>query len=143
MRVLKTISEITNMLGFSPWDKEEVFCNAVAGETLVPRDALMTAIRRYTGFAIDDVDSIANKFSVSSEVIARRLYDVGICTKDWYDRISGELIHRFHTERESLRAAAKMGLSDGPRRNMPREAIDRTSTAMCDILLRGLSEGFF
>ena len=144
VHVIKRSSSICNdMLGFSPWDKEEVFCNAVAGETLVPRDALMTAIRRYTGFAIEDVDSIANKFSVSSEVIARRLYDVGICTKDWYDRISGELIHRFHTERESLRAAVKMGLSDGPRRNMPREAIDRTSTAMCNILLRGLSEGFF
>ena len=36
-----------------------------------------------------------------------------------------------------------MGLSEGPRRNMSREAVDRTSTSLCDVLLKGYSEGIF
>ena len=144
VHIIKRTSSICNdMFDSSPLDYEEVFCNAVAGEVLVPEAALESVTNIYTTFLIEDVDSLANKFSVSSEVIARRLYDIGKCNKAWYEQIRNELALRFSTERENMKAAVKMGLSDGPKRNMSREAIDRTSTSMCDILLRGFSEGIF
>lgn len=144
VHIIKRTSSICNdMFGSSPWDDEEVFCNAVAGEVLVPRTALYSILKNYSQYTIDEVDAIANKFSVSSEVIARRLYDTGKRGKAWYEQISAELAQRFHDERENLKAAVKMGLSEGPRRNMSREAVDRTSTSLCDVLLKGYSEGIF
>ncbi len=144
VHIIKRTSSICNdMFGSNPWDAEEVFCNAVAGEVLVPRAALFSVAKNYSQYTIDDVDAIANKFSVSSEVIARRIYDTGKRGKAWYEQISAELAQRFHDERENLKAAVKMGLSDGPKRNMSREAVDRTSTSLCEVLLKGYSEGIF
>ena len=74
VNIIKRVSSICNdMFGTNPWDDEEVFCNVVAGEVLVPKVALISVAKNYTDFSIDDVDSIVNKFSVSLEVIARRL----------------------------------------------------------------------
>lgn len=144
VHIIKRTSSICNdMFGSSPWDDEEVFCNAVAGEVLVPRAALFSVAKNYSQYTIDEVDAIANKFSVSSEVIARRLYDTGKRGRAWYEKVSAELAQRFHDERENLKAAVKMGLSDGPKRNMSREAVDRTSTSLCEALLKGYSEGIF
>ena len=144
VHIIKRTSSVCNdMLGSDSMDNEEVFCNAVAGEVLVPEESLYYLTKAISKFSIDEIDSIANKFSVSSEVIARRLLDTQICEKKWYDQISSELIQRFNDEKESLKNAMKMGLSDGPRRNMSREAIDRTSSSLCSVLLKGYSEGIF
>ena len=145
VHIIKRTSTICNdMYGTFPLDNEEVFCNSVAGEVLVPRDALMTITDNYTHFSIDVIDSIANRFSVSSEVIARRLYDTGVKKdKDWYEKICLELDWRIRLEKENQKASIRNGLTDGPKRIMSREAIDRTSSALCDILLRGFSEGLF
>lgn len=144
VHIIKRTSSVCNdMLASSPWDAEEIFCNAVAGELLVPKVALLSISKSYTEFSVDDIDSIANKFSVSSEVVARRLYDIGKRNKTWYERICDELARRFEADRENMKTAVRMGLSDGPRRNMSREAVDRTSSSMCEALIRGLSEGIF
>lgn len=144
VHVIKRASALCNdMEGFTPWDSEEHFCNAVAGEVLVPKAALLSHCKNINVFTIEEVDNIAKKFSVSSEVIARRLYDVDKCGKAWYIRISDELNRRFYTDRENQREAVKLGLSDGLKRNMSREAIDRTSSSMCDALLKGYTEGIF
>ena len=145
VHIIRRTSSICNdMFGSNPWDDEEVFCNAVAGEVLVPRTALYSTAKNCSQYTIDEVDTIANKFSVCSEVIAHRVYDTGmIRDKVWYDKISVELARRFQTDKENLKTAVKMGLSDGPRRNMSREAVDRTSTSLCDVLLKGYSEGIF
>ena len=144
VHIIKRTSSICNdMYGSTPWDNEEVFCNAVAGEVLVPGTALYSFAKNYSQYTIEEVDAIANKFSVSSEVIARRIYDTGKCGKAWYEQICAELAERFYDEREKLKTAVKMGLRDGPKRNMSREAIDRTSASLCDALLKGYSEGIF
>ncbi len=143
VHIIKRTSSICNdMFGFNPWDNEEVFCNAVAGEVLVPRVALREAVKGFAALDLDSVDAIAEKFSVSSEVIARRLLDTGKCDRHWYELISNELSQRVISEKEKQKADRQMG-GNGIPRNMPREAIDRTSTAMCDALLKGYSEGIF
>ena len=144
VHIIKRTSSICNdMFTSNSWDNEEVFCNAVAGELLVPRNALFSVAEKYSQYTIVDVDAMAKKFSVSSEVIARRLYDTGKCEKAWYEQISDELKQKYDDERESRREAVKMGLIDGPKRNMSREAVDRTSTSLCEVLIRGYSEGIF
>lgn len=144
VHIIKRSSSICNdMFGSNPWDSEEVFCNAVAGEALVPQIALFTVARGGIDFSIDDVDAVACKFSVSSEVVARRLLDTGKCGKQWYDQMNFELARRFQTERENLKNEVKMGLRSVPKRNMSREAIDRTSSSLCNALLKGYSEGIF
>lgn len=141
--IMRSSSICNDMFGSNSLDSEEVFCNAVAGETLVPKSALFDITNNITQYTIDSVDSIANKFSVSSEVIARRLYDTGKCNKVWYEKISDELTRRWQTEKDNLKTAVKNGLVDGPRRNMSREAVDRTSTSLCELLLKGYSKGLF
>ena len=146
VHIIKRTSSICNdMYGSTSTDEEEVFCNAVAGEVLVPKEQLrnLTKNRQIDDFMLDDVDSLADKFSVSSEVIARRLWDIGKCSKAWYNYVAAQLDKRLQMEKEQQKAARQMGLNVGPKRNMPREAIDRTSPSMCTALLRGYSEGLF
>lgn len=143
VHIIKRSSSICNdMFSSYSMDGEEVFCNAVAGEVLVPRDALTSILNRYQDLSIDNIDSIAKKFSVSSEVIARRLYDNKYIDKNRYAEICRELNIRFQKEKESISLAVKMGVVEGPRRNISREAVDRTSSLMCLALIKGFSEGF-
>lgn len=146
VHVIKRSSTICNdMLDSNPLDSEEVFCNAIAGDLLVPQNALLDYCnkKKWNEYSVEVVDNIADKFSVSSDVIARRLRDIGMCTDTWYSDMKGLLSERFEKEREENRVAQKMGISNGPKRNMPREAVDRTSTMMCLVLIKGYNAGLF
>lgn len=58
---------------------EEVFCNAVAGELLVPKRALRIVLEHghyFAPYSIDDIKRVADRFSVSREVIVRRLLEL-------------------------------------------------------------------
>ena len=57
-------------------DQVEVWCNAVAGELLVPREDLRGNLRPSEPFS-DTVPRLARVFKVSRQVILRRLLDVG------------------------------------------------------------------
>lgn len=124
---------------------EEVFCNAVAGEVLVPSDIIRTEFDGYDDsyFGLDKVDQLAKRFAVSSEVVARRLLDCKICPNSWYIVISKQLSDRYIHSKEASKLQRKLSGKNGIPRNMPREAVDRTSTDMCRVLVRGYSEGFF
>ena len=68
--------------------KEEIFCNAVAGELLVPAQALRIILREHqflAPYSVNDIQKIANRFSVSREVIIRRLLDMGEIDTIEYD----------------------------------------------------------
>lgn len=126
-------------------DSEEVFCNAVAGEVLIPSNILRMAYAQCgdADFDLATVDNLASKFSVSSEVVARRLMDCNICSFSWYRSISDKLTDRFLKSKEENKQRRLLNGSGIIPRNMPREAIDRTSTDMCRVLTRGYSEGMF
>ncbi|MDE0103547.1 MAG: XRE family transcriptional regulator [Bryobacterales bacterium] len=67
----------------------EVFCNAVAGETLVPTDALASsravrAIPAGMNWSASGIRALAQEFSVSRQVALRRLLDAGRITLDGY-----------------------------------------------------------
>lgn len=70
--------------------KIEVFCNYVAGETLVPKDELLRIINIET--LEEDLPEIRKHFQASSEVIMRRLLI--------HDKISNKRYQKFREEQQ-------------------------------------------
>lgn len=68
----------------------EVFCNAVAGAVLVPKKELLAhpIVRQASNlkhqWSIQEVEEISKNFSVSNEVVFRRLLSIGLATQDQY-----------------------------------------------------------
>ncbi|HEY0543812.1 MAG TPA: ImmA/IrrE family metallo-endopeptidase [Pyrinomonadaceae bacterium] len=69
-------------------DKIEVFCNAVAGEALVPSELfLRESIVRGNGnhgWSDEELNSLSSRYSVSTHVILLRLLSLGKTTQDFY-----------------------------------------------------------
>ncbi len=120
---------------------EEVFCNAVAGEFLVPEDALESVIKyreMQKPYKKRDIEYLAKKFSVSKEVIIRRLLDTGRIDKIFYETYADEFRREVELQKEERRVAKQEGRAlPGPARVMSREAIDRTSATVCKMLYHG------
>lgn len=81
-------------------DDIEVYCNAVAGSTLVPADLLRQAAttsehRSGTAWSDAELEGIANRFAVSPEVIIRRLLDVKLTTQKAYQSKRDEYLKRY------------------------------------------------
>lgn len=77
--------------GRTPEERVEVFCNRVAGATLVPANALLSerevqSVHQPTEWDEDVLRSLARKFAVSREVILRRLLILGKTTHAFYAR---------------------------------------------------------
>jgi len=85
-----------------PEDKRaEIFCNHVAGATLVPKQHLLAEelVRgkpRPAEWPDDDVERLAKRYGVSREVVLRRLLTFDCITHGFYDR----KIRRYHEEYE-------------------------------------------
>ena len=78
----------------------EIHANMVAGEVLVPRNALVNEARsRYRGGRADwpeeDIDFLSKRFRVSREVIVRRLVIAGLATEAFYRRKRAEYAKQF------------------------------------------------
>ena len=87
---------------------EEVFCNAVAGELLVPQKALSIILQNTNltaPYSKDDITAIAKRFSVSREVIIRRLLDTERISEIEYQTYSEELRQELEKNREEQRNA--------------------------------------
>ena len=76
--------------------REEVWCNAVAAELLVPLGALQAELRRDEALP-DAVARLAREFKVSSLVILRRLLDAGWLDRAHFDVAWAENIWRLRT----------------------------------------------
>lgn len=82
-----------------PERRTEVFCNQVAAEILVPGASLLEAARdldRQSGdWADADLVRLAARFSVSREVILRRLLTLGLTSGEFYRRKRGEFLEAY------------------------------------------------
>ncbi|MBA3323667.1 MAG: ImmA/IrrE family metallo-endopeptidase [Pyrinomonadaceae bacterium] len=86
----------------------EVFCNAVAGETLVPSEFLLQERiirddRTNHIWSDESLLAIANRYSVSRVVVLRRLLTLGKTTQEFYRLKTGEWKKAFelHNAKES------------------------------------------
>ncbi len=144
VHLIKRESSVCNvMFDAISAQKEEVFCNAVAGELLVPKDALMIFLKNggyNKPYTTDDIQRIADRFSVSKEVIIRRLLDCGKINDTEYKTYSDEFRKIIEKEREEQRLARQAGLKTVFGKSVSRDAIDRTSSAVCKALYRGYGE---
>ncbi len=114
-------------LGFR---REEVWCNTVAAEMLVPLGALRADLRRDEGLQ-DALSRLTRSFKVSSLVILRRLLDV-----EWLDRTRFDVA--WAEEIARLRTLAQRG-SDGG--NFYRTTISRVSRRFARALVISTLEG--
>ena len=95
-------------LGAAPaagFRREEVWCNAVAAELLVPLEALRSDLRRNEPFP-DALSRLARTFKVSTLVILRRLLDAGWLTRERFDAAWAQ-------ENERLRTFGQAGSAGG------------------------------
>lgn len=147
VHLIKRESSVCNiMFNGQASQREEVFCNAVAGELLVPKDALTKELndeKHKKPYTIDDICAIANKFSVSREVIIRRLLDNGQINSVEYEQYSNEFRREIEQEREEIRLKRKAGIKTKFVKSVSRETIDRTSPTICKLLFYGYSEEIY
>ena len=83
----------------------EVFCNRVAGSALVPRKLLLNEplVKRTAGPYWDDgvLESLARMYSVSREVILRRLLTFGLTDSNFYETKREQYLREYGKRRES------------------------------------------
>jgi Zn-dependent peptidase ImmA (M78 family)/DNA-binding XRE family transcriptional regulator len=69
-------------------DDIEVFCNAIAGAVLVPREAVLSdplvVNNSNSEWQDNQLEELSSKYQVSNEVILRRLLTLGKTTNDFY-----------------------------------------------------------
>lgn len=87
-------------------DRIEVFCNAVAAETLVPGAALLlsTVVQHHGAseeWSEEDLARLAREFSVSREVVLRRLLESGRTTTAFYRRMRAQFLEEYEARRSS------------------------------------------
>ena len=86
--------------------------------------------------------TLADKFSISKEVICRRLLDTGKITQQRYSQLTTAIRLQFESERKAAQEYRKITGQVIPR-NMSREAIDQNSSALCRTFVHGYREGLF
>lgn len=145
--IIKNQSSLCNEMfsEFSNHD-EETFCNAVAGEVLVPKEALQIKLKNLNTenqISIKEIERLANDFCVSREVIVRKLLDMNQINKISYDTYIDEFNRKIEKEKEESKAARAEGRSKGIPKFPWRDAIDRTSSSLCSTLYMGYGEDLF
>ena len=125
---------------------EEIFCNAVAGELLVPERALNITLKNgqyVSPYSKEDILQISKHFSVSRDVIIRRMLDLNKIDQLEYETYADLFRREVEKEREEQREARKNGMTVGIPRDISRETIDRTSPSISRLLYYGFGEDYF
>lgn len=94
-------------------------------------------------YTTDAIRLIANRFSVSREVIIRRLLDTNRINSIEHDTYADEFRREVERDREKQSLARQAGLTTGFRPSVSREAIDRTSSVVCKALYYGYGEEMY
>lgn len=114
----------------SGYRREEVWCNAVAAELLVPLDALRPALERGEELPAA-LQRLARRFKVSTLVILRRLLDAGWLSRARFDAAWRE-------ERDRLRELAGTAGGGG---DFYRTTLSRVSRRFARALVESTLEG--
>lgn len=95
----------------------------------------------------ETIDNVASSFSVSKEVVVRRLLDCGKIDQEEYDCFTKEIVSKFNEEKERLkeetRLKKELGEFSGFCTSPDRKAIDRTSSITSQRLLNGYKENVY
>lgn len=94
----------------SPTDKTELFCNAVSAATLLPSTEFRTDAERMASNSADwddpAISTLAEKYSVSREVVVRRLWSQGFVEWDFLRTKVSSFRQQFERAQESKQRTA-------------------------------------
>lgn len=116
----------------------EVFCNRVAAAALIPKDWLLreahVAARgaSATDWTDGEISGLARTFSVSREVLLRRLLTFGRTTDAFYRQKRGQYLAEFQAQRQRQR---EQGSEKGMARNMPQETVSNFGRPLVRMIL--------
>ena len=133
-----------NLINSESEDEEEVFCNFVAGEFLFPRSCAIGEVA--AGLDPHDVVSIegaAKRYSVSRDVVARRLRDCGYLDQNSYEELLDIFSSQIAEEKEEQRKKKELGEKIGWCAKPERTAADSFGSLYCGLVAHGLSTGLF
>lgn len=132
-----------NLINMEADDEEEVFCNAVAGEFLFSRACASKEVA--VGLKPNNLESIektANRYSISRDVVARRLYDCGYLKKEIYERylelFLADIERKKEEERKAREAGEKRSWCAPPQERM---IADSFGSLYCSLVAQGLANG--
>lgn len=132
----------------TPDERVEWFCNRVAGSVLVPADSLLrhpAVVRTREPQAWDDgiVQSLADQFAVSREVVLRRLLVLGRTTEQHYlakrEQFRAEYVAQLARERErapeGFAPPSTMAVRDNGKQytRLVLEALEREKISYADV----------
>lgn len=142
VHIIKRQSTLCNDL-YSNFEmsQEEVFCNAVAGEVLAPKDAITILVKeiKEEGFSLSNIDILAKKLSVSKEVVIRRLLDLDHINRSEYDTFTNEIKQKLDEEK-SIEREKRKEQNTGFFPKPALKAADRNSSALCNGISLGINE---
>ncbi|MEX2564416.1 MAG: XRE family transcriptional regulator [Cyclobacteriaceae bacterium] len=72
-------------------EPEELFCNSVAAEVLMPEDPIKTYISTWHDLSLDRIDQLAKKLQLSSKAILVRLSKLGKISTQSYNHFWNEI----------------------------------------------------
>jgi len=133
------VSELATDANRPPEDQRiEVFCNSVAGATLIPRDVLMAEPRvvakgqRSTNWSDVEISDLARQFSVSRETLLRRLLIFNRTTDEFYQQKRAQYSAEFLASQK--RKKEKIAETE-IKRNMPQETVSNFGRPLVNMLL--------
>lgn len=140
----KRASTVCNQMDASADRAEEVYCNALAGEFLVPRAELERALAGFDDSKSDDTtEKLAATFSISKEVISRRLMDAGYLSKSEYEERLERYRRELQKEKEQNRERRLAGEPTGFAQPAERVAVNKYGSLYCGALLRSVDRGLY
>lgn len=140
----KRRSTYCNLINLETEDVEEIFCNAVAGEYLFSRACAIKEVNNgLKPMNVDSIERVAKRYSVSRDVVARRLRDCGFLSKEEYE----ELLDLFALERarelERRQADKELGVNRPWSPSHERNVADTFGSLFCELMAHSLSIGLF
>ena len=140
----KRASAICNQMSPDNFDAEEVYCNAVAGEFLVPAASLERVVEGRDNLLDEKfIAKLVKRFSVSRDVIARRLYNMGHITKNEYEQKLSIYDEEARAEREHQKAQRAAGIESFAMQPAYRLAADKYGSTFCETVLRAVEHGIY
>jgi len=100
-------------------DEEEKTCDRIAAETLMPEEHFLSLLNEihqpHDEWSSPHLQSIGDKFGVSSVAVLLRLYELGIIKKQEYSKIYEQLNVEFEEERNYIEQRDKTRTGYAPR----------------------------
>lgn len=105
--VLQSQTGICNPTYVDPDNLGEAYCNRVAGETLVPPDILLqeASAAGLEDWSDEELRRLSNRFSVSREVVLRRLLDLERTTSAFYENRRARFNREYRDFKERQKTA--------------------------------------